>query len=345
MPTVRRFALYAVLLASARAGAQPAPPEPGPAPAVTAPPARRIAVIVMSGGGVEPETAADLTEVLIAAVAAEPGREVIGKEEFQARLGQDEAQSRQCIESPICLANVGTELSVDEIIAGTVGARDGGFTIRLIRQEIATGEVRGRFSRDVQGQAAALPPVLQAAAAEIYREPERPAELRVDANVEGAEVFVDDARVGTTPLRLAEVAPGSHRVRVDSVGWRGQTRRVRLRSGGHAELDFTLVEAPEERLASSGSPPSTLAVVTTWTSAGLAVASAALGTVFALRSQSGFPDDATQREASSALDTREDEALVANIAFAGAGTLAALALYMLVFQGDAVFGADAEGAP
>lgn len=343
MPTARRLVLCAVLLASTRAGAQPVPPEPSPA--VAAPAARRIAVIVMSGGGVEPEMAADLTEVLIAAVAAAPGREVIGKEEFQARLGQDETQSRQCIESPICLANVGTELSVDEIIAGTVGARDGGFTVRLIRQEIATGEVRGRFSRDVQGQAAALPPVLQEAAAEIYREPERPAQLRVDANVEGAEVFVDDARVGTTPLRLAAVAPGTHRVRVDSVGWRGQTRQVRLRPGGHAELDFTLVEAPEERRVAGGSPPNGVAVVTTWGSVGLAIASATLGTVFALRSQSGFPDDATQHEAATALDAREDEALVANIAFAGAGTLAALALYMLVFQGDAVFGSDAEAAP
>ncbi len=269
---------------------------------------------------------------------------MIGKEEFQARLGQDEAHSRQCVESPICLANVGAELSVDEIIAGTVAARAGGFIVNLIRQEIASGEVRGRFSREVRGEATALSPVLQTAAVEIYREPERPAELRVDANVEAAEVFLDDARVGTTPLRLAAVAPGTHRVRVDSVGWRGQTRQVRLRSGGHAELDFTLLEAPEERLG-QGSPPSGFAVVTTWASAGLAVSAAVLGTVFGLRSQSGFEEGATQREAADAFDTHDDEALVANIAFAGAGTLAALALYMVAFQGDAVFGTDGEDAP
>lgn len=324
-----------LLLGPALADAQPTEPAP--------PPARRIAVLVLSGGGVAPETAADLTEVLIAAVAAQPGREVIGKEEFQARLGQDEARSRQCIESPICLANVGTELNVDEIIAGTIGARENGFTVSLIRQEIASGEVRGRFTRAVQGEAAALPPVLQDAAVDIYREPERPAELRIDSNVEGAEVFVDDSRAGTTPLRLTTVRPGTHRVRVDSVGWRAQTRQVRLRSGGHAELDFTLVEAPEERLA-TGTPASTFAVVTTFTSAGLAVSAAALGTVFALRSQSGYPDDATQAEAFRELDSREDEALVANVAFAGAGALAMLALYMLVFEGDAVFG-DAPESP
>lgn len=338
MVRLRLVALTAVLLWGARATAQPAPQAPPTS-------ARRIAVIVLSGGGVAPETAADLTEVLIAAIAAQPGREVIGKEELQARLGQDEARSRQCIESPICLANVGAELAVDEIIAGTVAAREGGLTVNLVRQEIASGEVRGRFSRDVQGDAAALPPVLQAAAVEIYREPERPAELRVDANVEGAEVFVDDRRVGTTPLRQNDLRAGTHRVRVDSVGWRGQTRSVRLRPGGHAELDFTLVEAPEERQLAAGSPPSTLAVVTCWTSAGLAVAAGALGTVFALRSQSGFEQGVTQREAAATLDDREDEALVANIAFAGAGTLAALALYMLAFQGDAVFGTDAEDAP
>lgn len=341
MPTLRSAAFWVALLWGGSAAAQDVAPEQSE----SRPQARRIAVLVLSGGGITPEVAADLTEVLIAAVAAQPGREVIGKEEFQSRLGQDEARSRQCIESPICLANVGAELSVDEIIAGTVRARTGGFTVNLIRQEIASGEVRGRFSRDVTGDATALAPVLQAAATEVYREPERPAELRVDANLEGAEVFVDDRRVGMTPLRLTDVAPGQHRVRVDSIGWRGQTRDVRLRSGGHAELDFTLVEAPEERRLAGGTPPSTVAVVTTWTSAGLSVAAGVLGTVFALRSQRGFEDGVTQREASADLDDREDEAFVANVSFVGAGALAALALFMLVFEGDAVFGSDAGAAP
>ena len=345
MAPVRLAVVALVLLVSRSAAGQDAPPPPAP-PGRPAPSssARRIAVIVLSGGGVSPDTASELTEILIAAVAAGPQREVIGKEEFQARLGQDEAGSRHCIESPICLANVGAELSVDEIIAGTVATRPGGFTVNLIRQEIASGDVRGRFSRDVRGDETALPPVLQAAAAEVYREPERPAELLVDANVSGAEVFVDDRRVGMVPLRLSDVDPGQHRVRVDAVGWRGQTRRVRLRSGGHAQLDFTLVEAPEERQL-VGTPPSTFAAVTCWTSAGLAVAAGALGTVFALRSQSGFDDGVTQAEAASALDGHEDEALVANVAIAGAGAFAALALYLLVFQGDAVFGTDAGETP
>lgn len=338
MVVARLAILAAVLLPGGiAAGQEQAPAVPGAA----AP--RRIAVIVMSGGGVSPDTASELTEILIAAVAFGGQREVIGKEELQARLGQDEAGSRQCIESPICLANVGAELSVDEIIAGTVAQREDGFAVNLIRQDIASGEVRGRFVRDVRGDQNALPPVLQIAAAEIYREPERPAEVRVDANVPGAEVFLDDRRVGMTPLRLTDVAPGPHRLRVDALGWRGQTRRLRLASGGHEALRFTLVEAPEERQIVGGTPPNTLAAVTCWTSAGLAVASGALATVFGLRSQ-GAPDEGvTQVEAARQLDSREDEALVANIAFAGAGAFAVLAVYLLAFQGDAVFGTP-EGA-
>lgn len=50
----------------------------------------------------------------------------------------------------------------------------------------------------------------------------------------------------------------------------------------------------------------------------------------------------TQVEAARQLDSREDEALVANVAFVGAGALATLALTLLVFQTDAVFGTDGD---
>lgn len=303
---------------------------------------RRVAVLLLGAGGIDDALASDLTEVLIAAVGAREGQTVIGKEEFQARLGQDEERSRQCIESPICLANVGAALAVDEIIAGTVASSPAGYRLSLARQEIASGEVKGRFTRDVQGDQSALVAAVQEAAVEVYREPERPAELRVQSNVEGAEVFVDDRRAGMTPLRLTDVAPGPHRVRVDAIGFHAQTREVRLRSGGHAELEFTLAAAPAERVARGGRPPNGFAVVTTWTAVGLALSAGALGTVMGLRSQSGFDGDATQREAEAALDDHETEALVANISFISAGALGTLALYLLIFQTDAVFGTPAE---
>ncbi|MBI2897656.1 MAG: PEGA domain-containing protein [Deltaproteobacteria bacterium] len=315
---------------------------PYAAQAQEASPGRRVAVLLLGAGEVDDALASDLTEVLIAAVGAREGQTVIGKEEFQARLGQDEERSRQCVESPICLANVGAELAVDEIIAGTVASSTGGYRLSLARQEIASGEVKGRFTREVQGDQSALVAAVQEAAVEIYREPERPAELRVQANVEGAEVFVDDQRAGMTPLRLTDLAPGRHRVRVDALGFRAETKEVRLRSGGHARLDFMLAEAPSERVARGGRPASPFAVVTTWTSVGLALSAGALGTVMALRSQGGFDEDATQREAELALDEHETEALVANISFVSAGALGALALYLLIFQSDAVFGTAAE---
>jgi len=302
---------------------------------------RRIAILILSGDGVESEFASDLTEVLIAAVGSGPDREVIGKEELQARLGQDDARSRQCVESPICLSNVGAALAVDEIIAGTVSARPGGFALALVRQEIASGDVRGRFARDVQGGPTALAPALQEAAVALYREPERPPELRIDSNVEGAEVFVDDRRVGLTPLRLTDLAPGSHAVRVDAMGYRAASTTVALAAGAHESLRVTLREAPEERRGPARRPPSPAAVVVTWGSAGLAIAAGALGAVMAVRSQRELESGLTQVEAAGALDDRETEALVANVAFAGAGVLGAVALFMLVFQNDAVFGAEA----
>ena len=64
----------------------------------------------------------------------------------------------------------------------------------------------------------------------------RPAALEIDSRPTGARVFVDDRAVGATPVRLPDVAPGSHVVRLelpDHRAWteiaqvtRGKTTRV-----------------------------------------------------------------------------------------------------------------------
>src|SRR5262245_14757838 len=81
------------------------PPDASDAPP-PAPPATRLAVILLATSGVEPSTADDLTEVLVSALAERGGFSLVGKEEFQAQLGQTERGSLECIGSVACIGQV-----------------------------------------------------------------------------------------------------------------------------------------------------------------------------------------------------------------------------------------------
>ena len=72
------------------------------------------------------ELADALTELMIGEIAVRGGVSIVGKEEFQAQLGQTEARSLECIGSAACLGRVGVELQVDEVVAGTVGRTESG---------------------------------------------------------------------------------------------------------------------------------------------------------------------------------------------------------------------------
>jgi hypothetical protein len=61
--------------------------------------------------------------------------------------------------------------------------------------------------------------------------------IEVRSHVPAADVFVDDGRVGKTPLESSiTVAPGSHTVEVRRAGYNSATRSVTLQDGAHSEL-------------------------------------------------------------------------------------------------------------
>jgi hypothetical protein len=51
----------------------------------------------------------------------------------------------------------------------------------------------------------------------------RPATIRFDSRPPGATIYLDDVRIGVTPLTMNEVTPGTHQVRMEMLGhdtWR-----------------------------------------------------------------------------------------------------------------------------
>jgi hypothetical protein len=283
---------------------------------------RRIAVLVLAASGVDPETADALTELAIGVIAARGGVSIVGKEEFQARLGQGEARSIECVSSTACLGRVGVELGVDELIAGTVGRRGSLWVFNVNRIAIRTGELAGRVFREVDGDVGALADALSRAVPELYRPVLRSAVLLVSANVDDAEVAVDGMLVGVfqgEAVRIDDLAPGRHEVVVSRAGYYDWSRVLNVAEGATMQIEASL-DAP--RIARGGASLHPLVWVGLVTA--LAGGGAAVG--FGLVSQDEPEGMMTRAEAISFVDARQTEATFANIGMgvAAAGVVTAI---------------------
>jgi len=83
----------------------------------------------------------------------------------------------------------------------------------------------------------------------------QPAALAFESTPGGAQVYVDDEPVGKTSaegrLRLSQVQPGSHRIRVELDGYKDSERTVELTNGQSAEVTVRL-EAKKPLAISAG---------------------------------------------------------------------------------------------
>ncbi len=307
-----------VIAASARAQVGPESPQ------------RRIAVLVMAGSEVDREIGDELTEVAIAAVAGLGRGQIVGKEELQARLGQEESSTRECLGSSACIGRLGVELGVDEVVAGTVGPRGGGWVFNLNRIDVRSAQTLGRVFREVEGDLGALARALREAMPELYVERAATSTLVITVPP-AAEVFFDGAMTAVGredgPVRLADVEPGPHEVVVQAPGFMRWRRTVRVEPGAMLQLEVELV--PMRVPQDEGLSPLVFVGI------GVAVAGLALGTVLGVLSQRDFEQGGTRAEAIDFVDSRESEALGANIAFgvAGAGLVTA-GIGLLLSGGD-----------
>ena len=75
---------------------------------------------------------------------------------------------------------------------------------------------------------------------------EKLSSLRIEADVSGAAVFVDDHAEGESPVQH-EIKAGLHRVRVEKPGYRTVTREVRVNAGDQLSLVMSLPPLPRQR--------------------------------------------------------------------------------------------------
>lgn len=302
----------------------------GPSPAASAPSRPRVGVMVLA---VSPEDAAlaeGLGEVLLAAIAGRDALRLVGKEEIQAALGHDDAASLGCLAAPACLGQLGVQLGLGELVAVTLGRREGGFAFDLGRFDPRTGVRLVHVFREVDADEVGALADAMLAALTASEEAAAPASARVVLTVEPrhATARIDGVVVATSDA--IELAPGAHRLEVSADGFVSVERSLQLTAGERRDVDVALAsiapppppDAPRP-VEARRAPWTVIALA----SGGVAVGAGALALGLGVRSQREVDEGVTRAEALAQVEDRRRDARIANAGWVvGSAALATAAV-------------------
>lgn len=105
----------------------------------------------------------------------------------------------------------------------------------------------------------ALAPILAEMSSSLPAPPPPPATLLIAVTADEAQVLIDGADAGRTPLAPLTVAAGRHTVVVSRAGYETLTRLVQVGETGPTRADFDLVPTEETAAALAASPTGSLA--------------------------------------------------------------------------------------
>lgn len=305
-------------------------------------PAARIAVLVLGATDDDAAAADGVSEVLIGAIASRatgPLR-IVGKEELQAALGHEESRSLECVSSPRCLGRLGVQLELDEVIAGVVRARDGGWRFDLNRVDGRSGQNVGRTSGEVEGDLGALAAALLEGLPSLYVAQVVPITLRVATSVRGARILVDGSLVGHfagRPVEVTGLEPGPHTIAVEAEGHERWEREIELAAGSERDVDAGLTPIVVNVPPPPPEPRGLSSLI--WVGAGVAALGGGMITAFGIRSRGQPAAGVTRAEAVAFHEDRQRDARIANVGLgvAGAGVgILVTGLLLSDFGGDDV---------
>jgi hypothetical protein len=208
----------------------------------------KLAALILKTGNVDEDLADNLTEVLISRLARRGDHEIAGKEELKTKLGIDERAAAECMNSPSCLGRVGTELGCTRMVVGTLGKRGDDYLYNLNLVDISTGRVDNRvFELVAGGKIDPLIAAVQSTADKLFQPKVEPGGVRVTSETRGAMVYLDDAFMGSTPVRRDGLEPGMHKMRVEKEGHVGWVKDIEVPAGETIQIKVPLAALPERR--------------------------------------------------------------------------------------------------
>ncbi len=177
-----------------------------------------LAVFNLKTAGVSENIAANLTQVLSAALKEVEGTTVISNDDIQAMMQlEGEKQSLGCTDDMSCLSEIGGALGVDNLVVGHVGKVADSFVISLRLINPNEAKVDNRLVESFKGQEATLLSAIKFAGWGLLGfTPTREGSLVVTASEPKSKLYIDGKEIGILPHPPVEgLTPGRHAVRLE----------------------------------------------------------------------------------------------------------------------------------
>ncbi len=206
--------------------AQPeAPPAPPPA-SLPPPPAlpdkyKAVAVLPAVGLDVDADLVHAVEHSLTSEIDEHPGMRAVSPQDVQNDLSAHGLDALACEGDSVCLARAGRYARAHLAFAARIASLGGTLNVSLRLIDTASAQEIGRVADPVSDDPAERAQELHRMAVQVLAPDTFVGSLAISSPVAGAEVYLDDKLVGTTPLPgpLAGLPAGPHILRMSKPGF------------------------------------------------------------------------------------------------------------------------------
>lgn len=182
-----------------------------------------LAVLDFEGIGISKNEASILTERFRSALVNTRAFIVIERGQMDEILDEMGFQQSGCTSSE-CMIEIGQILNVRNMVGGTIGKIGSVYTLDVRMIEVETSQILGSVSQDHKGDISGLLKVIQSTAVQfsgLLTQPSAPLEqgpktgsLQIYSSPEDATIFINDRKIGETPLKINRVNVGTYQLKL-----------------------------------------------------------------------------------------------------------------------------------
>lgn len=202
----------------------------------------RVALLPLASGQGAPEDVLRLEGALRGAIEAITGRRLESPASTRELIESARALGVDCRASDLeCLLKLALLVEIETLLVPSVSLGRDAFKLDLVLIDSASRSVKRAVQHTISPHSETFGKDVEGVAVELLAPERYVGSLAVLANVSGAEVKIDDAVVGKTPLEaVPEVKVGQHLVVVSKGGASPYAALVEVRYGTTTNVDVTL---------------------------------------------------------------------------------------------------------
>ncbi|MEO1171777.1 MAG: PEGA domain-containing protein, partial [Myxococcota bacterium] len=208
----------------------------------------KLAVMDMTGLGLDEETSKNLTTVLTGSLKQIQGADVVSQEDIRSMLELEATrQSLGCTEMS-CIAEVGGALGVDRMISGSVGLMGDRYVVSLRLINPRESKVEARVTESFVGDESQLLPAVRFSGKRLLGAlGQQEGSLAVSTDTSNASLFINEAETGELPMEaLSGLEPGRYALRVAKNGYFDWRSDVFIEPGAATPVWVEMTERPDE---------------------------------------------------------------------------------------------------